>query len=133
MTPAPSGQLVRLSADTATIAVDASVYSEAVVFKAFYWYGGDYDVRVESEPGALRVTLASLGGDISEERLAALASRVSRDLVDFRTRDIVARETQAVRELLVAKAFADVEGLASEPPGSAGDPVGFRLSDWEAP
>ena len=118
--------------DAVRVHVGTDVYPEDVVFKTLYWYGGDYDIDVSATPDGLAVTLRLLGGGaISDERLGALTTRFRRDLIDFRTRAIVARETQTVRELLVAKAFADSDAFDQEPPGSPEDPVGFRIADWE--
>lgn len=92
--------------------IDPELYNEAVVFKCFYWYGNDFDVtieRAEDDGGSFAVLLAARGEALSGDQLQALISRVKRDLVDFKTRDIVARETQVIRELLVAKAFANAD------------------------
>jgi His-Xaa-Ser system protein HxsD len=109
------------------IRLDSALYTEAVVYKCFYWYGNEFDVVVEraSEEGALVVELRPRRPRFSTEDLLALQSRVKRDLVDFKTRDIVARETQAVRELLVAKAFANSDEYDEPPIGSVADMAGL--------
>jgi His-Xaa-Ser system protein HxsD len=90
------------------VIVDAALFGEAVVFKCFYWYGGDFDVVITSvaEDKTWEVVLTPRRAPLAPNALQALVSRVKRDLVDFKTRDIIGRETQALRELLVAKAFA---------------------------
>ncbi|MAQ95710.1 MAG: His-Xaa-Ser system protein HxsD [Rhodothermaceae bacterium] len=113
------------------VLIDACMYPEDVVFKAFYWYGGDYDVQIGRDGDRFEVILSRLDGSLTEGLLDALRSRVGRDLIDFKTRSIVARETQAVRELLVAKAFAPLDDLDSQPPGDPSDPVGFDIADWQ--
>jgi His-Xaa-Ser system protein HxsD len=90
------------------LVLDAALYTDAVVFKCFYWYGRDFDVVIThtTDMGGLLVSLTPRGSPLSPEATEAVVARVKRDLVDFKTRDIIARETQAIRELLVAKAFA---------------------------
>jgi hypothetical protein len=47
-------------------------------------------------------------------------------LIDFSLRDIVTKETQNIRDLLIAKAFSNGE-FDEEPTGDASDPVGFNV------
>lgn len=56
-----------------------------------------------------------------------LISRIKQDLIDFRLREIVSRETATIRELLIAKAFAHYEDI--EPVTAISDPVGFDPSE----
>jgi hypothetical protein len=53
--------------------------------------------------------------------------KLERDLVDFNLRDIVTKETQNVRDLLIAKAFSNGE-FDELPPGDVSDPVGFNVN-----
>ncbi len=104
------------------------LYPEAVLYKCFYWYGQDYDVTIDRVEGeeTFVVLLSARRLPLSGTDLAQLVSRVKRDLIDFRTRDIVARETQAIRELLVAKAFASSDELDEPPLGSVADLGGIQ-------
>jgi His-Xaa-Ser system protein HxsD len=103
--------------------LDSGLYTEAVVFKCFYWYGADYEVVINraADGRSLSVVLSPRAGPLSGEHVDALVSRVRRDLIDFKTRDIVARETQGIRELLVAKAFAASDEFDQPPLGSIAD------------
>jgi His-Xaa-Ser system protein HxsD len=103
--------------------LDAGLYPEAVVFKCFYWYGAEYEVFIDraADGRSLSVVLSPRKGSLMGEQVDALISRVRRDLVDFKTRDIVARETQSIRELLVAKAFASFDEFDEPPLGGVGD------------
>ena len=51
--------------------------------------------------------------------------KLERDLIDFKLREIVVKETKNVRDLLIAKAFAHQDDL-EEPPGEIADPVGLQ-------
>jgi His-Xaa-Ser system protein HxsD len=105
------------------------LYPEAVLYKCFYWYGKEYDVtidRTDGRDGRISVLLSARRPPLSGDELAQLISRVKRDLIDFRTRDIVARETMVIRELLVAKAFANSDDLDEAPLGSIADLGGVQ-------
>jgi His-Xaa-Ser system protein HxsD len=103
--------------------LDAAIYNEAVVFKCFYWYGAEYEVVIDRARNgqSLSVALSPRAGTITGDQAESLISRVRRDLVDFKTRDIVACETQSIRELLVAKAFAHADEFDEPPLGSVAD------------
>ena len=103
--------------------LDSQLYNEAVVFKCFYWYGAEYEVVIDraADGKSLSVVLSPRTRALAAEQVDALVSRVRRDLVDFKTRDIIARETQSIRELLVAKAFANLDELDEPPLGSIAD------------
>ena len=113
-------RVLRRSPHELVLAVDAPLYAEDVVFKCFYWYGDKYNVTINRSADGhdLVVTLATKGGLLSDAALSQLESMVQRDLIDFKTRDIVAKETRIVRELLIAKAFAHSDDFDSLPPGS---------------
>jgi His-Xaa-Ser system protein HxsD len=65
---------------------------------------------------------------LSSDELENLLLKVERDLVDFNLRDIVTKETQNVRDLLIAKAFSNGE-FDELPPGDVSDPVGFNPTE----
>jgi His-Xaa-Ser system protein HxsD len=115
--------VVEASENHLELRLNRELYPEAVVFKCFYWYGNDFDVTVDRVDGAgeLTVVLSAHRPPLSGENLQQLISRIKRDLIDFKTRDIVARETQAIRELLVAKAFANSDEFDQPPLGSIAD------------
>lgn len=112
--------------------VDSSLFPEAVLFKCFYWYGDRFTVDIDRDPDGerIRVSLTALG---SPPDWPTIEARIRRDLVDFRTRQLVADETRPIRELIAAKAFAAIDPLPLEPPGSVSDPVGFDPSDFDEP
>jgi His-Xaa-Ser system protein HxsD len=96
--------------EAAHATIDRRVYSDAVVFKALYWLAGRYTVDVrELDTGTLGVTIKSTSEVMDDEWTAKIEARLTRDLIDFRTRQIVTDETRSIRDLLVAKAFADAD------------------------
>lgn len=90
------------------ITVDESVFSETIVLKASYWHTSEHAVSIQRLAGSNELVVQFTPSRVSfdEETMRALVARFSRDLIDFRTRQIVGEETRIIRELLVAKAFA---------------------------
>lgn len=87
--------------------VDERVFSRDVVMKALYWLSARYVVEVKrgDSSGELSVGFRGIDSALTTEECAAVEARLRRDLIDFRTREIVEAETRTVRDLLVAKAF----------------------------
>jgi His-Xaa-Ser system protein HxsD len=111
------------------IALDKATYSESVLYKCFYWYTGHYRVQIaEDGSGQWIISLAGDSNKFSDEKVVILKNKISQDLIDFKLREIVTRETQIVKELLIAKAFAHYEEQES-PISEISDPVGFNPED----
>lgn len=94
--------------------IDSAIFSEAVVLKAAYWMSGAYIVEIRRDPASEHRILLGVGYPdraLTQDEVPKLELRLRRDLIDFRTREIVDAETRVVRELLVAKALAAVESL----------------------
>jgi len=104
--------------------VDASIYDIDVLHKCFYWYGGNFSVDISSTTDGYLVRLAPTGKQSIEESFDDLCEKIKLDLIDFKLRDIVTKETQTVRELITAKAFAYYDTDAN-PTSVISDPVGF--------
>lgn len=104
-----------------------SIYCEDVLYKCFYWYGGEFDVNIATEGNNFKITLLSKL-DIGNGH-DALLKKIQQDLIDFKLRDIVSKETKNIRELLTAKAFAHFES-GEFPSTEVSDPVGFNPSEF---
>lgn len=109
---------------------DTSLYSKDSIFKCLYWYGDKFHTNVSfADSNTYRVSVKSISTiQLSEQELENLLLKLERDLVDFNLRDIVTKETQNVRDLLIAKAFSNGE-FDELPPGEVSDPVGFNIND----
>ena len=95
--------------DAGIVVVDASLYSETVVFKAAYWFTERFFVFLERTPtGAIRIELRNKPGE--DVDLALACSDFCNTLIDFRVREIVNKETSGIREALVKRAF--LEGVS---------------------
>lgn len=90
----------------ATVTINPEVYSEAAIFKTAYWFTDRYYVFLDSlADGRLLVELRAKPGGAGTLQVAC--ADFCNSLVDFRVRDIVARETTGIREALVTKAFLE--------------------------
>ena len=108
---------------------DTVLYSKDSIFKCLYWYGDKYHTNLSfADSNTYRVSVKPTSTtQLSSGELENLLLKVERDLVDFNLRDIVTKETQNVRDLLIAKAFSNGE-FDELPPGEVSDPVGFNVN-----
>lgn len=108
---------------------DTSLYSKDSIFKCLYWYGDKFHTNLsfaDVETYKISIKPASTT-QLSEIEKENMLLKLERDLVDFNLRDIVTKETQNIRDLLIAKAFSNGE-FDEVPPGDISDPVGFNLN-----
>lgn len=108
---------------------DTSLYSKDSIFKCLYWYGDKFHTNVSfADSNTYRVSVKPVSTNkLSQHEQENLLLKLERDLVDFNLRDIVTKETQNVRDLLIAKAFSNGE-FDELPPGDVSDPVGFNVN-----
>jgi His-Xaa-Ser system protein HxsD len=108
---------------------DTSLYSKDSIFKCLYWYGDKFHTNVSfADSNTYRVSVKPVSTNhLSQQEQENLLLKLERDLVDFNLRDIVTKETQNVRDLLIAKAFSNGE-FDELPPGDVSDPVGFNVN-----
>ena len=109
---------------------DTSLYSKDSIFKCLYWYGDKFHTNVSfADSNTYRVSVKPVSTNhLSKQEQENLLLNLERDLVDFNLRDIVTKETQNVRDLLIAKAFSNGE-FDELPPGEVSDPVGFNPNE----
>jgi His-Xaa-Ser system protein HxsD len=109
------------------IYLNTSLYSKDAIFKCLYWYGDRFYTSVSEESGFYKIIVKPLPEHkLTEGELEGVLFKLQRDLIDFNLRDIVSKETQTIRELLIAKAFSHGE-FDELPPGDISDPVGFYI------
>jgi His-Xaa-Ser system protein HxsD len=108
---------------------DSTLYSKDSIFKCLYWYGDKFHTNLSfADSNTYRVSVKPIStNQLSSDELENLLLKLERDLVDFNLRDIVTKETQNVRDLLIAKAFSNGE-FDELPPGEVSDPVGFNVN-----
>ncbi|HEY4289190.1 MAG TPA: His-Xaa-Ser system protein HxsD [Puia sp.] len=106
---------------------DGRLFSKEAVLKCLYWFGGKFQISISvSDSASYMITLTPLAAaGIETGELLYYLQKLERDLIDFQLRDMIAKETGNIRDLLVAKAFSNGE-FEEEPPGDVSDPVGFE-------
>lgn len=111
-----------------TVFANTEIYSKDTIFKCLYWYGDKFHTNVSfSDQDTYKIELSVIdNGQIQNTDLDLYLSKLERDLVDFSLRQIVNNETQAIRELLIAKAFSNGE-FDELPIGEIEDPIGFNV------
>ena len=106
------------------ITIDSNTYSEDVIYKCMYWYGAEFivDIRKNEISNKFEITLQKKS---NYEEKQNLNERIKQDLIDFKLRDIVTKETQVIRELITAKAFSNFQS-DEIPSGDISDPIGYN-------
>lgn len=103
------------------VRVDQTVISIEAASKACYWFGRDFEYQIQTTSDSLiEVTLIPKANTSSRIQVKAdflaLAS-------DFALRERVDAQTKGLRELLLAKAFAEAGVLEDSPEGVFGDRI----------
>lgn len=108
---------------------DKSLFSKEAILKCLYWYGDKFHTSVTlTEAQHFEISLKPLSNaNVKDDELELYLQKLERDIIDFQLRDVIIRETQNVRDLLIAKAFSNGE-FDEAPPGDISDPVGFNPS-----
>ncbi|WEK21655.1 MAG: His-Xaa-Ser system protein HxsD [Candidatus Pedobacter colombiensis] len=101
-------------------------YSIETIYKCFYWYTSDFEVDINPDNLKCHILLTLKADSLCDFK--PVISRIKQDLIDFKLREIVNQQTQTIRELIVAKAFANFEEFGV-PQSNVSDPVGFNPTE----
>jgi|HubBroStandDraft_6_1064221.scaffolds.fasta_scaffold04508_6 His-Xaa-Ser system protein HxsD len=124
---------VRFDAErvTATISLSKQIYSTSAILRGCYWFSSDLACQLVENEDEFLLTIKPLLTKPSldqpmvksvEDWLPQIFNR----LTDEELRVEVQRETASVRELIIAKAFAEAGILEDAPPGTFEDTVAVR-------
>lgn len=105
------------------LTISSLLYNEAIIHKCFYWYSDQLTIDIKLKNDNFLVSIINFPEELNFEKIL---SSIKRDLIDFKTRDIIASETADIRALLIAKAFAHSDEFDEKPPGVLDDPLGFN-------
>lgn len=113
----------------AKLSFDKKVYSKSALLRACYWFTRDLWFKVDEEKETLLVTvgLKVTRPTLSQptvKNLEELLPEFLNALLDSQLRVEIQAETAGIRELIIAKAFAEAGILEDVPPGTFEDPVG---------
>jgi His-Xaa-Ser system protein HxsD len=104
-----------------TLLVDDAIYNRIAVLKTCYWFTDRcYIFIYRDDEQHLAVRLARKSGNLS---LDEIVGEFENALLDHQLRFEIANETATLRELIVAKAFAEGNVLEDPPVGDDRDPV----------
>jgi His-Xaa-Ser system protein HxsD len=96
---------------------DSHLYSQESIFKCTYWYTDKFTISINLESNKYYKIVLTPKIDLLESELIGILNKLGNDLIDFRLRDMITKETQNIRELLIAKAFSNYPS-EEEPPGN---------------
>ena len=106
----------------AHVLIDRELNGDTAIFKTAYWFTDRFYIFLDSTPdNRLSVELRPKASS-SPTDLQATCAEFCNSLVDFRVRAMVLKETHAVREALVTKAF--MEGIPKPRPDDDQSPSG---------
>jgi His-Xaa-Ser system protein HxsD len=113
---------------TASISLDKKVYSKPAVLRACYWFARDLYCHVNERDDFLEVTvtLRVSSPTLDQPKVRKIDEwlpEIFDALLDAQLRVEIQTETAGVRELIVAKAFAESGVLEDPPPGTFVDSV----------
>lgn len=96
-----------LFGDFALVSIDRSIYSDAAIFKTAYWFTDRFFIFLD-QAGSERITVEIRQKDLTgTDSLEDACREFCNSLIDHRVRDIVLKETGAIREALVLRAFSE--------------------------
>lgn len=103
------------------IELDHTLFSPEVVLKTCYWFSKDFAFEISAQEGA------SILVSLTPKDASVLTESVRADFVematDFTLRERIEARTSSIRELLLAKAFAEAGVLEDSPEGVFGDAI----------
>jgi His-Xaa-Ser system protein HxsD len=105
----------------AVLLINERIYSREAILRALHWYTDRLLVQVSAgDSTEFAVTLRPRKDGLDFEGILA---ELENALLDAQLRFEIARETTSIRELIVAKAFAEGDLLDDSPVGDWKDPV----------
>lgn len=129
MTKRVDGVACEEAQQAVTLRIDKRIYSKAAVLRACYWFTKDLKFQIDDKDEHLvvRVALNVSIPTLDNPRIKPIDEWLSEffdTLLDSQLRVEIQAETAGVRELIIAKAFAESGVLEDPPPGTFEDPLG---------
>ena len=112
-----------------SFSLDKAIYTKEAILKACYWFSRDLFFQVSARESSfdvvasIRTTVPTLEQP-KVHKVDEFVPELLNAFVDFQLRVEIQSETSAIRELIVAKAFAEAGILEDLPPGAFEDSVG---------
>jgi His-Xaa-Ser system protein HxsD len=107
--------------------IDSKLYSDSIVTKSLYWLTDKYIPEVSLNGQFYNIIISRIDNNqFTEEQKKEVINKLKSNLIDFKLREQIDKETKNIRELIIAKAFSHGE-FEEIPPGEISDPVGFKI------
>ncbi len=100
-----------LTDQTLCIKVDLDIYPLEVLFRTCYWFTDRCYLFLTREEGNPPVVTVQFSKKSPNHDLPAIAGEFCNELINQKVRADIAAETKAIRELIVAQAFAEADLL----------------------
>jgi His-Xaa-Ser system protein HxsD len=112
---------IERNAGGVTLSIDQNIYSQKAVMRASHWHTGELWISISrSDADHLAVSIKPKNDSVDIDRAIA---EFQNSLLDAQLRVEIADETATVRDLIVAKAFAEGDILEDAPVNDWKDPV----------
>lgn len=123
-----ASRTVTIDGSRAIVRIDSAVYSADVVFRSLYWLTDRAYAHVsQTSDSFFEVSIEPKDGLGGAPR--TLAGEFLNALIDYSIRASIQRETAQLRDMIVAKAFAEPGLLEDTPPGDVHAPARDATSD----
>jgi His-Xaa-Ser system protein HxsD len=131
-TTLPAGAAVRFDDGALRLSLATDIYWVDAILRSCYWLTDRCYVHLAPNAEGVEVTLMAKSGEANDTR--SVAWEFLNSLVDNQLRVSLQRETAAVREMIVAQAFADVDIMDDRGrpilPGSPPDVDQSAITTW---
>lgn len=112
----------------AVLSIDKKVYSKSAILRACYWFSADlwFDLREKDDCYEITAGLLVASPTLSRPTAKTIEEwvpQIFNALSDSQLRVEIQAETASIRELIIAKAFAESGILEDSPPGTFSGPV----------
>jgi len=119
---------------SAAFTVDKKVYSKSAILRTCYWFEKDlwFQIEDKDEHFWLTVKLRAPVPTLDNPKIRKIdcwIPDIFNSLVDSQLRVEIQTETSGIRELIIAKAFAESGVLEDSPPGKFEDHAGSSLKE----
>jgi His-Xaa-Ser system protein HxsD len=106
---------------TIRLELDQTFFNREAVLKTCYWFSSSYSFEIlPLEGNRIAICLTARQSPADTEDVSASFFSMA---TDFTLRELIESRTSSIRELLLAKAFAEAGVLEDSPAGVFGDPL----------
>ena len=107
------------SSSTIRLELDQTLFSREAVLKTCYWFSSSHTFEIlPSEGNRIAICLTAKQASTATDDISACFFSMA---TDFTLRELIESRTSSIRELLLAKAFAEAGVLEDTPTGVFGD------------